>query len=88
MEATPLNTDSQSALAMAKNPVHHQRTKQVDVRCHFVRESICRDEVCLKYKRSEQMIADVLIKGLVRAKHEWSMYGMGLREDEVVKEEC
>ena len=32
--------DSQSAIHLAKNQVYHSRTKNIDVRFHFVREII------------------------------------------------
>ncbi|GAB2268189.1 hypothetical protein Dimus_038699 [Dionaea muscipula] len=31
-------SDSQSAIHLCKNPVHHERTKHVDVKYHFVRD--------------------------------------------------
>ena len=35
--------DSQSAICLAKNQVHHGRTKHIDVRYHFVREIVERN---------------------------------------------
>jgi hypothetical protein len=37
---TVLFSDSQSAIALAKNPVSHARAKHIDIRHHFVREAI------------------------------------------------
>ena len=30
--------DNQGAIALVNNPVHHQRTKHIDIRFHFMRE--------------------------------------------------
>ena len=35
--ATTILTDSQSALAVARNPVFHARTKHIEVHYHYVR---------------------------------------------------
>jgi len=39
-EPTILMEDNQGAIAIAHNPVDHARTKHIDIRYHFVRESV------------------------------------------------
>ena len=38
--ATTIYTDSQSALAVARNPVFHACTKHIEVHYHYVRERL------------------------------------------------
>ena len=42
VEAHPptLMVDNQSAIALAKNPVLHDRSKHIDVRLHFLRDCV------------------------------------------------
>ena len=35
-----LNIDNKSAISLAKNPVHHDRSKHIDMRFHFIRECV------------------------------------------------
>jgi hypothetical protein len=42
VEATEIFVDNKSALALAKNPVFHDRSKHIDTRYHFIRECIAR----------------------------------------------
>ncbi|MCO5555162.1 hypothetical protein L7F22_008705 [Adiantum nelumboides] len=40
-EETPmLHCDSQSSIQLAHNPVYHSKTKHVDVKYHFIRETV------------------------------------------------
>ena len=37
---TVLWEDNQGAIALAKNPVFHKRTKHIQIRYHFVRDAV------------------------------------------------
>jgi hypothetical protein len=76
---TALHIDNQSAIAIARNPEFHDRTKHIDVRYHFLRHKVEAEEIELPYVPTEDQIADVLTKGLVREKHERFAKEMGLR---------
>eukprot|EP00253_Pinus_taeda_P008451 PITA_08451 len=43
MEATRIMCDNQSCIKLSENPVFHDRSKHIDIRCHFVRDYVqCR----------------------------------------------
>jgi transposase InsO family protein len=54
--------DSQSAIHLAKNQVHHARTKHIDIRFHFIREVIGNGEISLQKVDTKENPADMLTK--------------------------
>ena len=57
-----LYCDSQGALALAKNPVQHQRSKHIDIRYHFVKAEIQKQLLNLVYVASKDNLADMFTK--------------------------
>jgi hypothetical protein len=62
------DTDSKSALALAKNPVFYERSKHIRIKYHFIRS--CLDEGSIKagYINTQDQLADLLTKSLGRVK--------------------
>ena len=54
--------DNQGAIAMAQNPVHHAKTKHIDIRYHFARKAIQNTIISLIYCPRTEMAADLLTK--------------------------
>lgn len=67
--ATVLYEDNMGSIFLSSHPVGHQRTKHIEVRCHFVRHKIEEGELKVTHLGTEAMIADVLTKALPRDKH-------------------
>ena len=76
---TVINEDNQGAIAIAKNPIAHGRTKHIDIRYHFIRETIQDRSIELCYCPSEEMIADLLTKPLSKGKFEKLRELMGIK---------
>ena len=70
--------DNQGAIALARNPQFHARTKHIDTQHHFVREKQHSGEVDLQYIPTDQQVADGLTKALPRDKFEVFRSALGL----------
>ena len=75
---TTIRCDSQGAIALTKNPEHHQRSKHIDMRYHFVRDQVTDGVITLDYTSTSDLVADQLTKPLSRDKHNNCIRGMGL----------
>jgi len=64
--STTIFIDNQSAMRFAENPVFHAHSKHIDICHHFVRERLASNEVILNYCTSEENIADMFTKPLVK----------------------
>ena len=63
---TILRTNNQRVLALVKNSINHSRSKHIDIKHHFIHETIVEGIVWLKYVAFEDMTADFLTKSLRR----------------------
>ena len=70
--------DSQPTIAVSKNPEHHFRMEHIDVIYHWLREKVEKGLFKLHFVLTEDMVADVLMKGLARMKHEKCRIGLGI----------
>ena len=60
--------DNMSAIALSKNPVHHDRSKHIDTEFHFIRECIEESKVEVDHIGTVDQLADIFTKALVRAR--------------------
>lgn len=61
-ERVTVYCNSQSAIHLVKNQVHHARTKHIDVRYHFVREIVEEGDILLQKIGTAYNPADMLTK--------------------------
>ena len=57
-----LHVDNKGAIELARNPVHHQRSKHIDIKYHFIRSEVEIRIVDLLYVPSDNNVADIFTK--------------------------
>ncbi|KAL5548352.1 hypothetical protein UlMin_003583 [Ulmus minor] len=67
-----------SAIDISKNPVHHDRTKHVEIDRHFISEKVNNGIIQLSYIPTRLQTADILTKALPRTSFDEFNYKLGL----------
>ncbi|XP_060190833.1 secreted RxLR effector protein 161-like [Lycium barbarum] len=74
-----LHCDSQAAIAYTKDPKYHSKTKHIDIKYNFVRDTVASGEVTLQYIPTREMIADPFTKAISGDLFEKHIMALGLR---------
>ncbi|KAF7351763.1 Retrovirus-related Pol polyprotein from transposon TNT 1-94 [Mycena sanguinolenta] len=77
---TTLFCDNQGAIVLSRDSTYHARTKHIDIRFHFIRQTIRHGHASVTYCSTHDMIADVFTKSLTRAKIEKFRDLLGVEE--------
>jgi hypothetical protein len=68
LRPTVIYCDNESCIKLSKNPVFHDRSKNIEIRYHFIHEYVQRGAVELQYISTKKQVADILTKALGRGK--------------------
>ncbi|GKA13992.1 retrovirus-related pol polyprotein from transposon TNT 1-94, partial [Tanacetum coccineum] len=71
--------DNKSAIALCCNNVQHSRSKQIDIRYHFIKEQVKNEVVELYFVSTEYQLADIFTKALGRERIEFLIDKLGMR---------
>ena len=63
-EHVPVKCDNTSAISISKNPMQHSRTKNIDIRHHFLRDHVQKGDITLEFVSTKDQLADIFTKPL------------------------
>nr|GFA18582.1 hypothetical protein [Tanacetum cinerariifolium] len=84
----PQYCDNKSVIALCYNNVQHSRAKQIDVRCHFIKEQVENGIVELYFVQTEYQLADIFTKALPRERFNFFIDKLGMKSMSPDKLKC
>eukprot|EP00253_Pinus_taeda_P019683 PITA_19683 len=89
LEPTVIYCDNQSCIKLSTNPVFHDRSKNIDIRYHHIRDFVQQRIMLLSYIPTEDQNVDILTKVLTRRKFEYHRGRIGVADNPyLVERKC
>ena len=70
-------------MKLSKNPVFHDKSKNFEIKFHYIRDMVQRGAMKLQYLAKDKQTADVLTKPLARVKFEYFKENLGVIQIDV-----
>lgn len=70
--------DNQVTISIVSNPVHHIRTKHIEVDCYFIKEKIKSNLINLPYAPKRQQVVAILTNALPQVNFEKLSFKLSL----------
>ena len=60
----PILCDNTSAVNLVKNPIRHSKSKHIDIKHHFIRDHVQKEDIELSFINVEDQIVNIFTKPL------------------------
>ena len=88
VDTIELNSNSLGARAIAENPVHHSRTKHIEIRHHYIRDPVPDGTFNVSSVPTKNNIADALTKSFACDRHRFLRKKLDLVDGSIAGECC
>jgi hypothetical protein len=78
LEPTLIHCENQSCMKLTENHVFHDRSKHIEIKYHYIWDIVERRVVELQYISTDEQIANILTKPLLRMKYEYFRDKLGV----------
>ena len=80
LEPALLYYDNKATFHIATNPLFHERTKHIEMNCHYIRDKIQDGSVATRFVNSAHQLAYVLTKALGKVVFTSMIFKLGVRD--------
>nr|GFB64495.1 putative ribonuclease H-like domain-containing protein [Tanacetum cinerariifolium] len=77
-EETKIHVDNESAICMVKNPVYHSKSKHIEIRHHFIRDSYEKRLIEMVKIHNDSNVADLLTKSFDVTRFQFLVASIGI----------
>ena len=68
---TVIYEDNEGALQLANNPVHHDKTKHINIKHHFIRETVAAKQILVLRVVTKDNVSDLLTKPVTNTVYDY-----------------
>jgi hypothetical protein len=81
LDPTLIYCDNQSCVNISNNPLFHDKSKNIDIKYHFIQDMVWKGALELRYISIDKKITNILTKPLSRVKYKYFRDNLGVKKN-------